>query len=446
MRSHSPALRWLLAAAIVGSTLPVSRSCSSGSEHVSSIRSTEKTFPVRSLTGAGKTETFLISAGQTREYAANLSADQFLEVTVFQKGADVALSVRSPSGRTILEADSPNATWGRERACVVSWEPGTYRFILRSLDPPGSRGSVVVGTHSWRNATPHDRERAQGALDFAIAEELATSTRVGSKQSAIRRYEGLAAGWRSLKDPFLSELTLLRLGDLYNTLGSSFKAQATYERALGPDRGPGSEWRHRILNRLGLLHFKLGDKEKALDYYERALDGASQAEDPLGQAIADNNIGLLHKSTGNYKEALRFLNESLVQWRDLGVPSEEAVVLSNLGQLHSSMGEFETARDYFQQALDLMHLGSDLQGEAITLNNLGLLEARLGRDRQAKDLFQKSLAVMPGGENRIEEAGPSTTWDGSRAVNAISGLPRTITRELLRWPKSTETARGQRAH
>jgi hypothetical protein len=69
-----------------------------------------------------------MQGGESHTYEIMLSAGQFLDLVVDQRGIDVVVQVVAPDGKQLLEVDSPNGTQGPEPVKLIAEAAGTYRF------------------------------------------------------------------------------------------------------------------------------------------------------------------------------------------------------------------------------------------------------------------------------------------------------------------------------
>lgn len=94
-----------------------------------------------------------LTGGQTHHYQITLSAGQYLQLNVAQRGIDVTLSVAGPDGRQLLESDGPGAGQSVETAALVAETAGIYRLTIsarsgRARRTLRSAGGRVASGHA----------------------------------------------------------------------------------------------------------------------------------------------------------------------------------------------------------------------------------------------------------------------------------------------------------
>lgn len=126
------------------------------------------------LPGHRKIESQKLSPGQTlrgelaggdlASYAMPLERGQFLFARVMQRGVDLVVTVRHPSGRLLAESDL--LAEGPEFISLTSDTTGVYQVELRPFYPLASRGSYLVQVLKLRPAA----QALPGKVDQLFAE------------------------------------------------------------------------------------------------------------------------------------------------------------------------------------------------------------------------------------------------------------------------------------
>ncbi|MEQ1505965.1 MAG: serine hydrolase domain-containing protein [Myxococcota bacterium] len=110
-------------------------------------------------------EAALAPSGVDR-YALVLGPAQHVALRVFQRGVDVAVTVRGPGGEVVREVDSPNGRSGPEWVVFDAGVAGAYPVEVRAIEPDAPAGGyeirlVAVGA---RPTTPAERMDADLAV------------------------------------------------------------------------------------------------------------------------------------------------------------------------------------------------------------------------------------------------------------------------------------------
>ncbi len=75
-----------------------------------------------------------LKGDEAHSYSLALTAGQYLNVVVEQKGVDVVVTLFDADGKKVLEVDSPNGTQGAEPILLIVETSGNYRLEVRSLE------------------------------------------------------------------------------------------------------------------------------------------------------------------------------------------------------------------------------------------------------------------------------------------------------------------------
>jgi len=305
-----------------------------------------------------------LAGGQTHQYQVTLSAGQYLQVTVAQRGIDVVLKVMGPDGQQLLESDGPGGAQSIETAALVAETAGAYRLIInaRAKDAPAARYEVRVTEP--RAATQRDRNEA------AAQRQLEEGARL------------LAQGVKEKLEQALKHLA---------------EARTLFRRAGNPaDEG-------NALNFMGMISLMRGDTRNAVEYLQQAWELQPQTGEPQAKAALLGNLAVAHLQLGQTAQAAERLKQALPLMQTAQNKGGEAKLLALLGNVHQMLGQLQPALDYFQQALPRMRALGDKGSEGVTLNNLGSLYRQLGEADKALDSYQQALPLLrAAGDKRVE--------------------------------------------
>ena len=105
-----------------------------------------------------------LAGGQQHAYPITLSAGQYLNLVVEQRGIDVVVVLLAPDGKLLLEVDSPNGEQGPEPLAWIAALDGAYRIEVRSLEKDAPAGRYEAKLIELRTATANDRAEIEQAL------------------------------------------------------------------------------------------------------------------------------------------------------------------------------------------------------------------------------------------------------------------------------------------
>ncbi|MGH9846007.1 MAG: tetratricopeptide repeat protein, partial [Blastocatellia bacterium] len=386
-----------------------------------------------------------LAGGEAHGYRVALNADQFLRVTVDQRGIDVAVRFAGPDGKLLAEVNVAAGTTGLEPACWIAEAAGDYRVEVAAAEKLASRGRYQLRLAELRAATEADRGRVAAQRSFMQAERLFSDNKPEPRRQAIAEYAEAAQLWRAAGDAGPLAYALFNLGDLYRrsndypkaldhfnqavelwraagdregeaaalnaagvvhaAMGDDVKAIGIYNQALPLRRQTGDREGEAVtLNAIAAATARLGERRKALGIYQQALSLRRETKDRRGEAVTLNNIALSYQVLGEKRKAISHFDQALQIWRALRESQSEANTLSNLGGVYSDLGDQQKALDAYNQALALWRAARNTRSEAVTLTNVGRAYDLLGAPREALNHYNRTLPVFRGIPDRRWEA------------------------------------------
>tara|TARA_Y100001970_G_scaffold83400_1_gene105492 strand:- start:157 stop:3627 length:3471 start_codon:yes stop_codon:yes gene_type:complete len=213
----------------------------------------------------------------------------------------------------------------------------------------------------------------------------------------------------------------LALGSNLMEVGQFSEAELTlteavkiYEKNLGEDN---LETLAAIL-KLAQLYLSLGKSISAKELYERAVPKMEKIIDKNDFLILDSkaNLAEIYRLHGKYTLSENFFLESMRgAVEEYG--EEDTLVMqikSNLAKLYEDTGKLNKALSLHEQVykIELMTLGETHPNSAGNLNNLASVHRRLGNYQKSENLFRKSLKIMTSALGQ----------DSSQAVSIMNNL------------------------
>ncbi|HVF60860.1 MAG TPA: CHAT domain-containing tetratricopeptide repeat protein [Thermoanaerobaculia bacterium] len=364
---------------------------------------------------------------------------QAIEVVVEQRGSDVAVRLRDPSGAVLLERDSPNGTRGEERLLAVAEAAG--KFAVEVVLP--RRGSLVGYRKrlvAVRAATPADRRLAAAELDFDAGERARKRGDGPGLHAAVGYYRRALRAQLAVPAPAAAARSAARLGLVHASLGEYPQARAAYERALALGLADRDD-RLAALNRLGWLHWRLGDPRAAIRTLERSPALAAAAGEPFHAAGAHGHLALAHRALGKLGEAARRLALARELSRAAGAPCGETLALANLGELSIVLGDLPRALAHLREALALECQAPEQL--IVLLRSLGIAQARLGDREGARASFRRALALARGRGDRASEAMVLNAYGDLLLLEGQHARARAAQRRALALAAAVRDPRGQ---
>lgn len=155
-----------------------------------------------------------------------------------------------------------------------------------------------------------------------------------------------------------------------------------------------------LLNKTGVVHFEIGEYEKALENFRNSFVILEKRLGPEHPSVATplSNMGSVFNNTGEYDDALKYLCKALaVREKALGLEHPAvAQSLNNIGEVFRSLGEYDKASEYHHKALAVVKstLGPDHPEVAWTLSSLGTVFLIQGIHEKALNKFRRALSVF----------------------------------------------------
>ena len=163
-----------------------------------------------------------------------------------------------------------------------------------------------------------------------------------------------------------------------------------------------------IYDRLGILHRRLGDIDRAQEFHNRALEIKLKKLDPDHSEVAAtySHLGFIQLALGDHEQAKEYQDRALTIYLKKLSPDHVFVAKSycNLGYTHKKMGELESAKKYLGLALEIqLKTCPDHPDVATTYRILGDVHCQLNDLEQAKEYQDRALAIT------LKKLGPDHT-------------------------------------
>ncbi len=113
-----------------------------------------------------------IVGGEAQFLRIPMGQSQYARVVVNQNTADVALTLRSPSGQVLAHVDAPSGERSPERVSLVAQVPGDYVLEVRSNQKDARKRRYEARLEVLRQAAPSDSDRIGAERLFFEAERL----------------------------------------------------------------------------------------------------------------------------------------------------------------------------------------------------------------------------------------------------------------------------------
>ena len=222
--------------------------------------------------------------------------------------------------------------------------------------------------------------------------------------NALKHYK-MAYNIDIVHRPETAALDLNKIAVVHYNLGENQKALDKLEEALNIVK----KVKHYIglgvtLNNFGIVYLKLGFRQKAEKYFQNSLKIHREIQYRDGESLALNSLGGLYDEIGDTEKALDQYQQALRIQEELKNPIAKADIINNIGAILNDIGQKRTAIDYYNKALDIRYKIGDLKGIIITLNNIGVALNTQGKREKAIGKFGRSLGFSQQSGNKFGEA------------------------------------------
>jgi CHAT domain-containing protein/Flp pilus assembly protein TadD len=363
----------------------------------------------------GKLVERTIAGGQTHSYQIEIRAGQSVDLTVEQRGIDVAENVFGPDGKLIVQYNSEQGVQKAYKSEFVGDVDGVYRLDVEAKIKHQA-GTYRIRIDDIRTASDHDRSLMQVNK---LSTESSIRFRAGKFEEASRLAEQAVAIAEKASAPetYLGYL-LNELGKTQREKGEYAKAETSLERAVSINQKLfGLEHPQTIesISGLGLVYRSRGDYPKALRALQQALELTEQLFGPTHPKLAASltDIELVHIYLGDFEQANRDLQRALSIAETTLEPDDPLLgrIYNNFAHFYVVKKDYERAETFAQTALKIYEksLGPDHPDLTYPLINLG----RIAHERKQKnyarslEMYGRALAIREHalGRDDIDVAG-----------------------------------------
>ncbi len=343
-----------------------------------------------------------IAGGESHAYRLELQAGQFARFRLEQQALDSTLILTAPDGKPLADMNLTDAG-GSESLALEASLAGNYWLTVRGNGTATMRGSYRLEAVVQATATAHDRKHLTAQALLLEAEGLARQAPQPAPQ-VIEKLEQALTLWRELGVPSWVALTLNRIGRMHIRQNQHEKAIASLEQAQTLNR----ELKNRfgeaaVLNNLANAYFNLRQFEKAIEIFENSLAAYREVKDRRWEGLVLNSLGNTYNNLNQPEKAIGHYEQALTILREVKDRSFEGQTLRSLGAVYLNRGQMEKALATTEASVAIFRELKDRSQEGITLNNLGIIYSRLGQSEKAIEIFKQILALFRELKDRSQE-------------------------------------------
>ena len=330
----------------------------------------------------------LDSQGPAREPGYDFTHDK-LRALVYE---EIGLARRRLLHRRVADALA-RAAPGPEGAAPVA-----QHLRLAGDQLAAAEQHRVAGEHAASLLAHADAlEHLDAALALGYPDTAGLHERIGELRTLVGDYAGALASFESAAahaDAAAVARIEHKLGGVHLRRGEWERAEARFAVALETADPADEALRARILADLALTLHQSGRAERAAEHAEEARAKAEAASDRRAQAQAHNMLGVLARGARRFGPAREELERSLALADELGDTSARVAALNNLALVAREAGEAERALELTDTALALCAAQGDRHREAALENNLADLHHAAGRPQESMEHLKRAVAIF----------------------------------------------------
>jgi CHAT domain-containing protein/tetratricopeptide (TPR) repeat protein len=365
----------------------------------------EQTAPCEPI-AFGKAVERELPIGEKHCFSFTLTAGQFVQAVVEQRGIDVVVRIFGQDGEQLASVDRLNGRHSPETASLIAPGSGDYRLQIRPGPSATVRGRYRITLKDPRAAISSDAKRIAAEKLAFDAEQLRTQNTADALRRASEKYEMAGALWREVGDPYEEGIALYGAGFCYRSLGANQSAITVFERALELMRYAKDDLGIAILQGgLGWSYYYLGALDRSLENFEQSLQARQRIMDPVGVAQLHYGIGWVRLGRNENQLALESFKESLRLRQETKDKTGAARSRNGLGKAYFRLERYDESRAMLEEALQTLRELKDFGGQIDALGILGYVDIRQKDYAAAKERFREMLKLSLASEDRYGEAG-----------------------------------------
>ncbi|MBA3664131.1 MAG: tetratricopeptide repeat protein [Bacteroidetes bacterium] len=212
-----------------------------------------------------------------------------------------------------------------------------------------------------------------------------------SKQ-CIAYFDSALAVARGGEEKLLSDILMYK-GRAHYDIGEYKPAMEHYieaQRLFEKNKWWNVDYGH-LLHFIGSVFKQQNFYDKALGYYEKELALARQIDNKSLEAEALYLSAAMYGSMGNLDKELEYEETALKMYREESNYKMQALILGNLSNNYADRKDYRKAIQYCEKAIELYLLTGQLNNRAPTYRSLGDYHYKLGNPKLALEYYKKAM-------------------------------------------------------
>ena len=369
-----------------------------------------------------------LAGEEKHSYNVSLSANQYLMVTIEQRGIDVAARIFGADGKQIVNFDAEARPNGTEKIEFAAKTGGVYRLEVARVYKLLPTGKYEIRLKEIRAADEANLALLEDRTLFAESLRLFNAGKYAEAREVIERAIENRTKTVGLENP--STLNALsHLARILNAQGKPDEAIEINRRVLAAKEKILDANHPDIalsLNYIAANYRSKEDFQNAISYYERAIAIWEKALGQLHPTVAANIISLagIYSELGDREKAIELNERALaILEQTVGVESiNVAIVLNNLGSIYVNLKDYKKAESLALRAIAIAEKLYSPENPRVfsMLSTLAIAYERSGELDKAESLY---LRVLKGREKTLGADHPlnAYTLNNIASVYALKG-------------------------
>lgn len=318
----------------------------------------------------------------------------------------VKINAQLKIGQYLLKKDSVKGIHEMKKAYYALEKISDRQFVFRAIDKIGRVFSGYDMSHQakyyfdlgFAKAQKENNKEWQAKYIYRLGELLQNLDL--SKQS-IRYFDSSLRMAKGCGDNMLSEIHMYT-GRAYYDVGEYKPAMEHYieaQRLFEKNKWMNAEYGH-LLHFIGSVFKQQKFYDKALGYYIKELDLARQIKNKSLEAEALYLAAGMYGNLGDLDKEQEYEEKSLAIYRELGNRKMEGLLLGNLSYNYSDRKDYKKAIEYSEAALKIYDENGNMTMVAPTLRALGDFYSRSGQPKKGLQYLQQALVATGKVENK----------------------------------------------
>lgn len=185
------------------------------------------------------------------------------------------------------------------------------------------------------------------------------------------------------------------LGEAYSTKDDYHNALKHFMKAVEnvEEEHKGRMEYLAVINQIGLLHYNMGEYDKAIAAYHDILEHTDSTHYNVLSTMY-NNIGGVFFKQKKFDKAIDYFEKSMHFRERMNVPQEDfAAAYNNLGTCYKEVGRYPEALEYLLKAIQLQQKTGSLPGLANSYQNIASVYHKMNRKQLAMEYLDKAEAA-----------------------------------------------------